>query len=82
MNRKHIEIEKPVSVDEFADLLLSAHKSIQHNAVSYVAVLQKEGIEKRRVVVCPTKELLNSVLDEQRNEGYTVAFAFEMHTKQ
>jgi len=82
VKEKHIEIAKPVTIDEFADLLNVGHEAVQDNAASYVAILKKEGVEKRRVAFCKTKAILEQTVEEQTQNGYVVELTFELHSKQ
>lgn len=82
VREKHIEIEKPVTIEEFKDLLGGAHEAVQENAASYAAIFKKDGVDKRRVAFCKTKAILDLTVKEQTELGYVLEVAFEMHSKQ
>lgn len=82
MKEKHISIDKPVTNEEFSEIIGAAHHAVQKDAASYCAIFQKEGIEKQRVAFCKTKEILDQTVADLTADGYEVVIAFEVHTKQ
>ena len=82
MKERHINIEQPVTNEEFADLLVGAHEAVKDQGVTYVAIFKKEGVEKKRVAFCKNKAILDFTIEEQNSNGYVLELAFEMHTTQ